>query len=135
MAKMWMRLDLDWRDDPKVMDYEDRHGKAALVDLIGLFCLLAEFDGTIDLKDNGNRLAAQKRLGKKGKALDRFLDGVAECGLISADAWHGALRVGSDRSVREGEVRRRRRESARAASEKAAERHAEKQEARASCAP
>ena len=51
MAKLWMKLDVDWRDDPKVMDYEDRHGKAALVDLIGLFCCLAEFDGMIDLKE------------------------------------------------------------------------------------
>ncbi len=108
----WIKLDHHWREDPKVMLYEAEHGKAALVDVIELFCLLSEFGGSIDLGDKGARLRCEKQLGLKGAKLDRFVDSVAECGIVSAEWWESRGVVGSERSLRDAEKRQRRREAA-----------------------
>lgn len=120
-AKPYIKLDTDWYDDPKVLDFQDRYGKAALVDLIKLFCVLGEFYGSIDLKDNGQKIRLQQVIGKKGKALTSFLDKAASCGIINAEAYKALQRVGSDRSIRDGTARRNRREYALAASQAAAD--------------
>lgn len=121
MAKPYIKLDWDWRDDSKVMLFEDRHGKAALVDLIQLFCLLAEFGGSLDLNDEATSLRAQKVLRKKPKALEAFIDRVAACGIVSEDGWRGFRRVGSERSVKDAKARQSRRDYALIASEAAAQ--------------
>lgn len=121
MAKPYIKLDFDWREDPKVMLFEERHGKASLVDLVQLFCVLGEFGGCIDMNDEASRLRVQKVLGKKGRAVEQFLDRVAGCGLISADGWSGFKRVGSERSVKDGTARTKRRDYALSASAAAAE--------------
>lgn len=128
-TKPYIKLDLDWREDPKVMDYEDRYGKAALVDLVMLFCALGEGGGTIDMKDNGQKLHLQRVVGKKGKPLETWLDRVAECGLIDADAWHAVRRIGSERSIRDGTARQKRRQYAAEASFAAACKRRERAEA------
>lgn len=124
-AKPYIKLDTDWYDDPKVLDFQDRYGKAALVDLVKLFCVLGEFYGSISLKDNGEKIRLQQVLGKKGKALIAFLDKVAACNLINAEAYRELQRIGSDRSIRDGTARRNRREYALAASQAAADKRAE----------
>ena len=124
-AKPYIKLDTDWYDDPKILDFQDRYGKAALVDVVKLFCVLGEFYGSIDLKDNGQKIRLQQVLGKKGKALSSFLEKAASCGIISAEALEGIQRVGSDRSVRDGTARRNRRDYAIAASQAAAEKRNE----------
>lgn len=120
-AKPYIKLDCDWYDDPKTLDFQDRYGKTALVDLVKLFCVLGEFYGTIDLKDNGQKIRLQQVLGRKGKALASFLDKVASCGIINAEALELLQRVGSDRSIRDGTTRKNRREYALAASQAAAD--------------
>ena len=120
-AKPYIKLDCDWYDDPKILDFQDRYGKAALVDLVKLFCVLGEFYGTIDLKDNGQKIRLQQVLGKKGKALTAFLEKVASCDIINAEAYKALQRVGSDRSIRDGTARRNRREDALQASQAAAD--------------
>lgn len=120
-AKPYIKLDTDWYDDPKVLDFQDRYGKAALVDLVKLFCVLGEFYGSIDLKDNGQKIRLQQVIGKKGKALTSFLDKVASCGIINAEAYKALQRIGSDRSIRDGTARKNRREYALAASQAAAD--------------
>ena len=120
-AKPYIKLDCDWYDDPKILDFQDRYGKAALVDLVKLFCALGEFYGTIDLKDNGQKIRLQQVLGKKGKALTAFLEKVASCDIINAEAYKALQRVGSDRSIRDGTARRNRREYALQASQAAAD--------------
>ena len=112
MAGLWMKLDWDWREDAKVMEFEDEHGKAALVDLIQLMCVMSEFYGQIDMKDRGQRLKAQKKLGMSKAELEAFIDGVAECGLISQDAWIASKIVASERSLKDGVKRRNRKDSA-----------------------
>lgn len=107
----WIKLDHHWRDDPKVMVYEAEHGKAALVDVIELFCLMSEFGGVIDLGDKGARLRCEKQLGIKGAKLDRFVDSVAACGIVSAEWWDARGIVGSERSLRDAEKRQRRRDA------------------------
>ena len=125
MGKPYMKLDFDWYEDPKVLDFQDRHGKAALVDLIKLFCVMGEFYGQIDLKDNAQKLRLQKVLNKRGKALVAFIDKVANCDLVDAEAWKGLQRIGSDRSIRDGTARRNRRQYALDASKAAQEKRKE----------
>lgn len=118
--RYWIKLDHHWRDDPKVMMYEAEHGKAALVDVIELFCLMSEFGGSIDLGgDKGARLRLEKSLEKKGAKLDAFIDGVAECGIVSEEWWRRLGVVGSERSVKDAGARQRRREAQACASEAA----------------
>ncbi|MBQ9000232.1 MAG: hypothetical protein IJ087_00065 [Eggerthellaceae bacterium] len=124
-TKPYIKLDTDWYDDPKVLDFQDRYGKAALVDLIKLFCVLGEFYGTIDLKDNAQKLRLQQVLGKKGKPLLAFLDKVSACALINEEAYRGIQRIGSDRSLKDGEARRKRKEYALVASQAAADKRNE----------
>ncbi len=118
-ANYFIKLDLNWRDDAKVMDFEDRHGKASLVDVIGLYCLMAEFEGCIDLGNRGQRLRCEAALKKKGKALDKFLADAAECGIVNPE-WLAAGRVGNERSVHDYRCRRSRADAAGVASEAAA---------------
>lgn len=125
MAKPYIKLDLDWRDDPKVMLFEERHGKSALVDVVQLFCLMAEFGGSIDMNDEAARLRVQKVLGKRGKSLDQFLARCADCGIVSKEGWDVLKRIGSDRSIKDGMARQKRRDYAIAASEAAAKKPAE----------
>lgn len=121
----WIKLDWDWRDDPKVMAFEDEHGKAALVDLVQLWCVMGEFYGRLDMADRGQRLKAQRRMGMGGPELEAFLDQVAECGLISPEAWACGV-ASSERAVKDGEKRQRRKDSAIRASQAAAEKRREK---------
>lgn len=124
-AKPYMKLDLDWYEDSKVDLFQSRYGKAALVDLVKLFCVLSEFYGSVDLKDDEQKLRLQKVLGKKGKALTSFLDKVADCRLIDTEAYRGLQRIGSKRSMADGKARMNRREYALAASQAAAEKRKE----------
>ena len=124
-TKPYIKLDTDWYDDPKVLDFQDKYGKAALVDLVKLFCVLGEFYGLIDLKDNGQKIRLQQVLGKKGKALTAFLDKVASCEIIKSEAYKGLRLIGSDRSIRDGTARKNRREYALAASQAAADKRSE----------
>lgn len=115
----WFKMDVHWRDDPKIMLYESRHGKAALVDVVELFGLLHELYGCVDMNDAGHALLASKRIGKRGKALEKFFDDVAECGIVNEAAWRELRRVGSERSMRDADARKRRRDAAVTASEAA----------------
>jgi len=121
MASLWMKLDWDWREDPNMMEFEDEYGKAALVDVIQLFCVMSEFYGVLDMNDKGQRLKAQRKLGMNEDQLRDFITCVAECGLVSNEAWTALGKVSSERSIKDGEARRKRKESAERASEAAAE--------------
>lgn len=121
MAKPYIKLDWDWREDPKVMLFEERYGKPALVDLIQLFCLMSEFAGSIDMADEATQLRVQKVLRKKAHGVEQFIEKCADCGLVSSEAWFSLRRIGSDRSVKDGEARRKRRDYALAASAAASE--------------
>lgn len=123
MARNFIKLDWDWREDPKAMDFESRHGKAAMVDWVMLMISMQEIPpleaspGIIDYNDNGQRLKLERNMGKKGKALERFVGWCAECGLVSADEWERFRHIGSSRSVHDAEARARRKEAARVGGE------------------
>jgi hypothetical protein len=113
----YIKLDWDWREDPKVMAFEADNGKASLVDLVELFCLLNEFGGTLDMNDKPTRLKVEHKLRKKGKAVDNFLNKVAEANLIDHEAWQNLGRAGSNRSLKDAKTRQMRREYAASARE------------------
>jgi hypothetical protein len=108
----YIKLDWDWREDPKVMAFEYDNGKAALVDLIELFCLMNEFGGTLDMTDTATRLKTERKLRKYGQALEGFFNKVADAHLIDKDAWYAFQRAGSARSIKDAETRQKRREYA-----------------------
>lgn len=124
MAKNWIKLDWDWREDPKVMDFESRCGKAALVDVVGLFCLMGEFEGMVDLTDNGTRLRAERVIGKRGRALERLVDEAAASGIVDADAWRVHRVVTSERAARDWTARKSRKDAVAKATAAAAEKRA-----------
>lgn len=115
----YIKLDFDWYDDPKILVYEDTFGKESLVDVVKLFCALGEFHGIIDLNEPAQRLHIQKVLGLKGEALDAFLDQCALCEIIRADWYQTMRKIGSDRSLRDGDARKKRRNYAKEASDAA----------------
>ena len=113
MARMqWAKLPFDWEDDPRVMDYFDRHGEGDYKYLVRLRLALTEFAGHIAYHaDNGHRLALIKRLSANGKrmtpkAAEAFLGRCAECGIIDATAW-AELGSVNDREIYEGVEKRR----------------------------
>lgn len=112
----YIKLDFDWFADPKVLVFEDSYGKESVVDVIKLFCALGEFYGRIDLREQAQRLHLQQVLGMKGDSLDGFLEQCAQVGLIRKDWYEGFQVVGSDRSVRDGKAREKRKEYAHEAS-------------------
>lgn len=102
MAKPYIKLDMDWREDPKVMLFEERYGKAALVDWVALMCLMGEFGGSFCLDDEATQLRVQKVLRKKAKATEQFLEKCADCGLIDEEGLYTFRRVGSAAPSRTG---------------------------------
>lgn len=119
--KPYIKLDYDWREDPKVMLFEDRYGKASLVDLVTMFILMADAGGSVDLADPGQVLKAKRALGKKSEGeVAKVAECMVDCGLASKEGWEAARRVCSARSMRDADTAAKRRESAVAASEAAA---------------
>lgn len=120
MAK-YIKLDWDWADDPKVMEFRELNGKAALFDLVQFYIALSKVGGVFDFNDRQSVLVMQSTLGKRGKALMTFINKVAACGLIDKDAWEQLKRAGSDRSIKDAEAMEKRRDYAAEASKAAAE--------------
>ena len=112
MASYYIKLDVDWYEDPKILEFADLYGTAALVDVIKLFCVMSEFFGEIDLNERAHLLRVQKALGKKGKSLESFLQRCADVDLIRADMLEGFSKVCSNRSLRDGRVRWNRKQNA-----------------------
>lgn len=121
MPKPYIKLDYDWREDPKVMVYEQRHKKAALVDLIEVFILMADCGGYLDTNNEGHMLKACKTLGKTPAGVRKILSQMAECDLIRKDGWEKRGIATSDRANRDAVAKDKRRENALAASNAAAE--------------
>lgn len=120
--KPYIKLDYDWREDAKVMLFEDRYGKAALVDLVAMFILMSDCGGCLRLDDPGQMLKARRALRKKRDSeVERLVEQMVECGLASKEGWAAGRAVCSARSMRDAETAAKRRESAVAASEAAAE--------------
>ena len=129
MAK-YIKLDWDWLDDPKVVDFRDRYGKAALVDLVQFYVALSKVGGTFSATDRPSVLVVQQTVGKRGNALMQFVDKLASCGLVDQEAWTNLGIAGSARSIKDAEARAKLRDYAREASEAAAEARRRKAESR-----
>lgn len=108
----WIKLDIDWCSDPKILGFRDQYGKAALVDVVNLFCALSEFEGKIDLSVPSQRLFLERTVGKTGKGIRTFLDRCASADLIKRGCYEAFGLVASERSMRDGVKRKRRREAA-----------------------
>ena len=117
----WIKLDWNWREDPNMMEFEDEYGKAALVDVIQLFCVMSEFYGELNMNEKSQRLKAQKSMGMNEEHLRSFITNVAECGIVSHSKWVATGKVSSERSLKDGKARRTRKEASAIAAEASAE--------------
>ena len=124
----FIKLDYNWREDPKVAEFEVLYGKRDLVDVVELFILMSRYKGSIDLTNAGVRRVVSARIGKSGKQLDSFIDKCAGCGIVDAEVWHGLGHVTSNRAARDAEKAYRRTEIALSASRAAAEARASERE-------
>lgn len=114
-AAIWIKLDSNWLQDIKIIDFRGRYGKAALVDVIQLFILMQQYpDGLVDMTQARNVANAELIIGKKGKALYKFLDRAAGCGLIDGGLWESLRHVTSNRAATDAMRRTRQREGGRA---------------------
>lgn len=121
MAKSrYVRLDLDWREDPKTMLFEELHGKAALADWVSVMCLMAEAGGGFSMAERGMSLRVRKALGMTEARCMKLFDSLAECGLITFSAWKSMRLVTSCRAQEDAERAAKRRTYAANASAAAA---------------
>lgn len=119
---IWIKLDRDWLQDIKVIDFKRKYGKAALVDVVQLFILMQQYpDGLVDMNAERNVANAELIIGKKGRKLSEFLDRAAGCGLIDAELWDSFRHVTSNRAAKDAMRRTRQRDGGSAGGRKAAE--------------
>lgn len=112
----YMRLDLDWLQDEKMVLYRQRHGRASPLDALAVFMAVIEGGGRLDMGDALQRAFMVSRTGMRGKRLDRVLSGMAEVGLVNP-VLHGAGVVTSERMQAEADLIRARYRRTRAATQ------------------
>ncbi len=128
MAKSrYVRLDLDWREDPKALLFADKRKKAGLADWVSVMCLMAEFGGGFSMADPGTVLRVRKALGMKDAECRKLFGDLAECGLIDAGAWERSRLVTSRRAMSDAERAAKRRSYAANASAAAAAKRREEE--------
>ena len=112
---VWIKLDSNWLQDLKIIDFRSKYGKAALVDVVQLFILMQQYpDGLVDMTQDKNVANAELIIGKKGAKLLQFLDRVAECDIIDARLWRSMRHVTSNRAAKDAMRRTRQRDGGRA---------------------
>lgn len=121
MAGLYIKLDYDWLRDQKVRNFKKEAGKAALVDLVQLYILMARYKGRADLKDYGCREDAKEILGMNESRMTRFLDLAADCEVISKELWVAEQVVTSNRAVKDASTRAARSDAGRAGGEASGE--------------
>lgn len=114
-SAVWIKLDSNWLQDIKIIDFRTRYGKAALVDVVQLFILMQQYpDGLVDMTLERNVANAEMIIGKKGARLFEFLDRAAECDIIDAAMWSSMRHVTSNRAAKDAMRRTRQRDGGRA---------------------
>ena len=127
-SKPYIKLDIDWRDDEKVVRLEDDFGKSYLIDWVGMMCLMSRFDGCVDLSDRSIQRIVVREMRKRLNSVKKSIEAFASVGLIDKGAWERSELVMSERSLKDAEAKRKRRQYALEASEAAAEARRRKRE-------
>lgn len=111
--KPWAKLDFDFYEDKKVMELYARLGARGAWDYAKLIAIWADpdfNDARIDLNDGGSALKLQAKLGKSRQALEKYLDVLADVGLISAELWSAERVVTCNRAAEDAMARQKRRD-------------------------
>lgn len=123
MKGTWMRIDVNYVDDPKFTAYmalsetkaKRRDNRLRFLDLVRAWTMSDH--GVIHLDEPGERFLLEEAVGLSGKKLEAWLALLARCGLVDKDAYEGLRQVASERSMRESAKRDRRKEASDAANE------------------
>jgi len=118
-ANWYMQLDFDWASDEKIVNFRAKYGKAALVDVINTFVLMAKCEGLADMNNPAHVEWARQFIGKTGKPLWTIFDRLAEFEIISSEMWASFGHVTSNRAVNDAKRRRDTAEANRKRTEKA----------------
>lgn len=81
----WMRLDVDFWHDPKIVSLRRNKSDATAFKVIQLYCLATSRNGQINLSDPIERTWVESELSLTGKKLDNLLRTLAEYRIIDAD--------------------------------------------------
>ena len=85
MAVKWMRLDVDFWHDPKIVLLRRNKSDATAFKAIQLYCLATSRNGQIDITDPIERTWVESELSISSKKLDNLLNTLAEHQIIDAD--------------------------------------------------
>lgn len=94
---LWMRLDLNFYNDPKVRALSKRHGENYVARWIKLLCLAYKEHGRLDLRDDMIRDWVEDEMGLKGKRLDDTISACVSVGLFDEGVWNEYRTVASGR--------------------------------------
>lgn len=111
--KPWAKLDFDFFEDKKVLELQSRLGVRGAYDWVKLVALWADpdfRDARIELSDNGTALKLQAKLGKSPSALAKYLDVLADVGLIDRQLWQAERVVTCNRAAEDAMARQNRRD-------------------------
>lgn len=122
----WIKLDYDWMRDEKVIELKARYGRAALVDAVNAFVVMAKCGGICDMARPAHAEWARLYMDKQGKALSAAFDRLAEVGIIDAGLWEGLGHVTSNRALADARAAADEDSANRARTRKATEAAAEK---------
>lgn len=108
----YLRLDIDWFDDPKFIDFETKNGHKLTGDALKVFTVCRTLDreemtGIVDMNNSADAALLARKCNLTDKALRKLLDAMAQCSLIDKCGYELGL-VGSERTIFEAEESARR---------------------------
>lgn len=113
MGKLYMKLDLDWMDDDKFIEFEALNGHRYTGDAIKVFTVCRLCGGAIRTDNVAHMVKLRRKTDLGDDALSDLLHRMAQVGLIDQTAYTELGIIGSRRTMQEGEEAEKRKESAR----------------------
>lgn len=106
MGKPYVKLDLDWRKDPKVRELRERHGLKGELAWVNMMCVFGRIEGAFDTKDPEHMAIARDAMRTSDEKVLLFCSWFAECGLIDPAVYARDGRASSARAAREQRARK-----------------------------
>lgn len=121
----YVKLDTDWRDDPKVALLRERHGCKAEFAWMNMIIVMFVCDGVFDANSKHAMAIAKRYMRTTEKKIRQYIEWFAECDLIDAEVYATHAHVTSTRAEREQRARKGRQRFRQAGSSSRAMREAQ----------